>query len=349
MYSPLLLARETTYTELTSNESTKPGGVSLQENRGSCQGLIAQNGRRFPAVPPTVASGKVELERVIVMTDTPQPSSVDPPSNPWTWPVDPHELLHPTVLYFEQECLVVNKPAGLLTQSPPGIPSVEAQARRFFINTATHRAADPIEQRLIHGPAEFDYVGIPHRLDRATSGALLLGQSKPVTRKLAAQFEKRTIKKIYWALLEGLPPEPAGTWTDWMRKLPEQALSEVTESTDPAAQSAELDFQVLAQDAGVSLVEILLKTGRTHQIRLQASSRGWPIIGDAEYGSRMGFGEAFDDHRRRAIALHARTIDFWHPKLHRPVVVHAPVSETWHQFAAENATKLRPLLDTKMV
>lgn len=283
------------------------------------------------------------------MTDTHPPASSDGFSHQWTWPIDPHDSLRPSVLYFEHECLVVNKPAGLLTQSPPGVPSVEAQTRRFFASLgpnsrdAIHDSSPPT------GPSDSDYVGVAHRLDRATSGALLLGQSKQTTRKLAAQFEKRTIKKIYWAVIEGLPSEREGTWTDWMRKLPDRALSEITDSTDSAAQWAELNFKVLAQDSNLSLLEIHLKTGRTHQIRLQASARGWPIAGDAEYGARLGFGEAFADHRRRAIALHARTIDFWHPKLHRPVAVHAPVPVNWQEFASVHAAKLQPLLNDSRV
>jgi 23S rRNA pseudouridine1911/1915/1917 synthase len=183
-------------------------------------------------------------------------------------------------------------------------------------------------------------------LDRATSGTLLLGQTKSVTRKLAAQFEKRTVRKIYWALLEGCVPETAGTWHDWMRKLPDQALSEITSAHDPQAQTAELDYRVLAVDRQTTLVEIELKTGRTHQIRLQASARGCPIVGDMAYGAQRTFGIWTDDERLRAIALHARKIDFWHPKLHCPIVVTAPVPHHWQVFAAENAASLLPLLQT---
>lgn len=284
------------------------------------------------------------------MTDTTDSSTNDPISPLWTWPIEPDDSLRTSVLYFAEECLVVQKPAGLLTQAPAGIPSIESQARRFFKSLVRDRLGPGSDPAIVSNNIdasiniESDYVGVPHRLDRATSGALLLGQTKAVTRKLAAQFEKRTIKKIYWALLEGHPTELAGTWTNWMRKLPDRALSEITEPTDSAAQWAELDFKILGQDSQVCLVEIHLKTGRTHQIRLQASARGFPILGDAEYGAQFDFGTAFDDHRRRAIALHARTIDFWHPKLHRPVVVHAPVPSTWQDFASAHATKLLPLL-----
>lgn len=247
------------------------------------------------------------------------------PVTPSTWPNDLANGPPASVLYFHEECLVVNKPAGLLTQAPPGIPSLEAQARRFWQATT-------------------DYVGVPHRLDRATSGALLLGQSKVVTRKLAAQFERRTIRKVYWALLEGSPPDPAGTWCDWMCKRPDQSLSEITTADDPAAQSAELDYRVLGTSPTCAWVEILLKTGRTHQIRLQASARGMPIVGDADYGATAPFGPPQADQRQRPIALHARTLDFWHPRLHHPVVVSAPVPPDWLTFADNFAPDLKASL-----
>lgn len=254
----------------------------------------------------------------------PEPASSD-------WPNDPTSGPPASVLYFQDECLVVNKPAGLLTQAPPGIPSLEAQARRFWHATT-------------------DYVGVPHRLDRATSGTVLLGQSKAVTRKLAAQFERRTIRKVYWALLEGCPADPAGTWFDWMCKRPDQPLSEITTPTDPDAQNAELDFRVLAASPPYCWIEILLKTGRTHQIRLQASTRGLPIVGDSDYGATTTFGPPHPDQRQRPIALHARTLDFWHPRRHHPVVVSAPVPADWLAFAATHAPDLEaPLMTANVV
>jgi len=237
------------------------------------------------------------------------------------WPDDPTSGPPASVLYFQDECLVVNKPAGLLTQAPPGIPSLEAQTRRFWQQTT-------------------DYVGVPHRLDRATSGTVLLGQSKAVTRKLAAQFERRTIRKVYWALLEGCPVDPAGVWSDWMCKRPDQPLSEITTTDDPTAQSAELEYRVLAASPPYAWIEILLKTGRTHQIRLQSSARGMPIAGDVDYGATTPFGPPHNDYRQRAIALHARTLDFWHPRLHHPVVVSAPLPPDWLEFAATHAPAL---------
>jgi len=219
------------------------------------------------------------------------------------------------VLFFEQDCLVINKPGGILTQAPAGIVSIEALVRQIFRNTTSD--------------ASNVYVGMPHRLDRPASGVMLFGQSKPVTRKLATQFEKRTIKKTYWVIVEGIVANAEGAWSDWMRKLPEQPQSEIVEASHPDAQNALLEYKVVQRSDRFSFLQIALETGRTHQIRLQAASRGFPVVGDHQYGAVATFGPQTDDQRKRWIGLHAREIDFWHPRLHRPTIVTAPLSQYW--------------------
>ena len=143
------------------------------------------------------------------------------------------------------------------------------------------------------------------------------------------------MKKTYWALIEGRPEEDGGAWSDHMRKIPGQPQSEIVSPDASDAQEARLVCQVIASDTHISLLEIQLETGRTHQIRLQTSSRGMPIVGDAQYGSGLEFGPATVDQRKRWIALHARSLDFWHPQLHRPVIVTADLPECWRQFPTE--------------
>lgn len=229
-------------------------------------------------------------------------------------PSDEQESLN--VLHFQGECLVVAKPGGILTQAPPGIESMESLVRRFF------RKQDqvPISENV--------YVGMPHRLDRPASGVMLFGKSRKTTRKLAQQFEKRTVRKTYWALVEGCP-NSSDTWEDSMRKVPGHASSEIVSPEHPDAQVARLNCQILTRNDMFALLEIQLETGRTHQIRLQTSHRGCPIVGDAQYGSQFDFGPATLDQRKRWIALHARSIDFWHPQLHRPVCVTADLPAPW--------------------
>jgi len=96
---------------------------------------------------------------------------------------------------------------------------------------------------------------------------------------------------------------------------------------------AVLHYRVRARTSNLSLVEIELETGRTHQIRLQLSGKGNPIVGDSLYGSQMTFGEPTVDLRKQAIALHARRLAFTHPIEQTPIDITAPLSVDWKQFS----------------
>src|SRR5438477_10439425 len=116
-----------------------------------------------------------------------------------------------TVLYEDNHCLAVAKPAGLATQAPPGLPSLEALARAYL-------------KEKYSKPGNV-YLGIPHRLDRPVSGVVLFARNTKAARRIAEQFKERTVRKQYWALVEGGIPESEGRWEDWMVKLPEEARS----------------------------------------------------------------------------------------------------------------------------
>jgi 23S rRNA pseudouridine1911/1915/1917 synthase len=125
-----------------------------------------------------------------------------------------------------------------------------------------------------------------------------------------------------------------------MRKLPDEAKSEIVSADHPDGKLAVLHYQVHGRTSNLSLVEIQLETGRTHQIRLQLSARGSPIVGDSLYGSQMTFGEPTADLRKQAIALHARRLAFTHPIEQTQVDITAPLSVNWKQFS-----EFSPLLD----
>ena len=114
-----------------------------------------------------------------------------------------------------------------------------------------------------------------------------------------------------------------------MRKMPDEAKSEIVDSSHPEAKEAILHFRVKGQLDNKSWLEIELHTGRTHQIRLQCATRGLPIIGDALYGSESDFGPKTNDHRKRWIALHSRRLEFEHPIEHVPVSQVAPLPVCW--------------------
>jgi RluA family pseudouridine synthase len=221
------------------------------------------------------------------------------------------------ILYENGPVLVVDKPAGVATQAPLGIDSLEVRIRRF------------LEQRI--GQPGGGYLGLPHRLDRAVSGAMVFATHIRAARRLSKQFERRQVEKTYWALVEGEADPPEGTWRDILWKIHGQPRAVVVDESHPQGQPAVLHYRTLGRHALGSWLEIRLETGRTHQIRVQAASRGLPILGDAHYGSRLPFGEQFADERLRAIALHARSLGFVHPITREAVSIEAPLPAAWEE------------------
>lgn len=212
------------------------------------------------------------------------------------------------------------KPSGLATQAPSGIDSLEHWLRGHL------------------GIGADGYVGVPHRLDRAVSGVVLLAATPRAARKLSRQFERREIEKTYLAVVDRLAGDPLGParedheWRDVLRKVPEEARSELVEASAPGGREAITRLRVIDADSDVRrmLVELRPLTGRMHQLRLQAASRGLPIVGDELYG---GTALAAGDGRERPILLHAWRIAYDDPDTRERIVVEAPLPEHWPQWA----------------
>lgn len=220
-----------------------------------------------------------------------------------------------SILYDDGPVLVVNKPPGLLTQAPVGIDSLEIWVRDFY------RQREQIEGKF--------YVGIIHRLDRPVTGAIAFGRNVRATQRLAKQFQERTVGKTYWAVVEGTVEPDEGTWRDHLHKRHGMAQAIVVPEDDPRGKHAVLHYRVRGRAAGLTWLEITLETGRTHQIRVQASSRGHAVLGDAQYGATTPFGVQHENERDRQIALHARSLSFRHPMRDESVEVTAPLGEAW--------------------
>jgi 23S rRNA pseudouridine1911/1915/1917 synthase len=219
------------------------------------------------------------------------------------------------ILLEDGPCLVVCKPPGLATQAPPGIDSLEIRIKAFL--------------KTRDNPPHDVYLGVPHRLDRPASGAMVFATRRRAAQKLARQFEDRTVKKLYWAWVEGRPDPPAGTWRDFLRKVYGKPLAEVVAANHPDARPAVLHYRTLVSTDAGTWLEIELETGRTHQVRIQAASRGHPVVGDSQYGSSVPFGPQYEDVRLCAIALHARTLEFQHPTSKQRISITAPTPDFW--------------------
>jgi 23S rRNA pseudouridine1911/1915/1917 synthase len=228
------------------------------------------------------------------------------------------------ILLEDDALLAVVKPAGIATQAPPGIESLESRIKAYLAATA-----DAGDQRV--------YLGIPHRLDRPVSGSMVFAKTRRAARYLARQFEKRRVRKLYWACVQGTVEPAAGTWTDHLCKIHGQPKAMVVDSAHPDGRHAILHYRTIGSHRHGCWLEIELETGRTHQVRVQAASRGFPILGDTYYNCQTPFGPQCEDVRQRQIALHARSLAIRHPISHEEQILIAEPNESWNDIAREPA------------
>jgi 23S rRNA pseudouridine1911/1915/1917 synthase len=256
----------------------------------------------------------------------------------------------PRQLFAESGVVAVEKPAGLSTQAPDGIESVEAWLRRRLAGSQ---------------PPQSVYVGVPHRLDRPVSGVLLLASTPRAARKLSRQFERRQVEKTYVAMLAAVGTDagaPVGwegdaaasvEWRDLVEKVPDEPRARVVLETGPLAREAVTRARLLARlPSGCLLVELKPLTGRMHQLRLQAAARGMPVVGDElysppapagaeqarEHSDRASFGPPTADPRARPIALHAWRIRYTDPDTSREITIEAPLPSFWPDEARRAIT-----------
>ena len=222
-----------------------------------------------------------------------------------------------SILYEDPHLIVIDKPAPLLTQAPEGVPSLEAMVKAYI----KAKYAKPAGV----------YLAIPHRLDRPVSGAIVFARNTKAAQRVHAQFQEHTVRKRYWAAVEGTVSPEAGTWEDWVRKIAAEARTVRAVEGEPGAKLATLEYRVLqALPDGGTLLEFAPRTGRMHQLRVQAAWRGHPILGDVLYGPTVrSFGPAWTNPRDKLIALHARSLSLVHPFTKERLTFVAPLPEYW--------------------
>jgi 23S rRNA pseudouridine1911/1915/1917 synthase len=212
------------------------------------------------------------------------------------------------ILYEDNHLLAVAKPAGIATQgASAGKPSLIAQAKQY------------IKQRY-RKPGNV-YLGVVSRLDEAVSGVVIFARTSKAAARLSEQFRGRSVEKIYWACVEGTVEPGEGEWIDWIVKDEKKRHMRVMQSSHSGTQEAALSYRRLKASGELTLLEIRLKTGRKHQIRVQLSSRGYPIVGDRKYKARRSF--------PAGIALHCRRLVVDHPVKHTSLELEAPLPGAW--------------------
>jgi len=215
------------------------------------------------------------------------------------------------ILYEDRDLLVVNKPAGLLSMATER----ERERTAYFFMMDYVRKGNPKSRNRVY---------IVHRLDRETSGVLVLAKSEEAKIHLQESWDQSD--KRYLALVHGKVSPDQGSIQSYLA----ENVAHVVYSTDKdSGKFAQSDYRVLTKTAAMALVEVTLITGRKNQIRVHFADKGNPIVGDRKYGQKK------DPVKR--LMLHALSIQFPHPHNGRPVQCIAPPPPLFAQLGGPNA------------
>ncbi len=211
-----------------------------------------------------------------------------------------------SVLYKNNQLIALNKPSGLPTQSDRSGDKALLDIAEIYTKSHLH---------------------LIHRLDRPASGIVLIAKNKKCLAKLNEQFQNRTIKKTYLAVVKNHPPEKEGTLIHYLLKSQKKNRAFAHDEEKPNSKKAELTYKVIASIDNYHLLEINLVTGRHHQIRAQLAKIDCPIKGDERYGFKRG-------NKDRSIHLHAWKLEFRHPVTNDVVKLEAPLPDevVWQAF-----------------
>lgn len=218
----------------------------------------------------------------------------------------PPDFLLDRLLYRDGLMLVINKPSGLVVHAKPGAAGDDRgeSLEDYF---------DALRFGLPRSPA------LAHRLDRDTTGCLILARHLKALRKLHKLFFEGKVEKTYWAICRGAPDKLSGAIDTPLMKGKQRRgwRMELARGDDETALTARTTYRVLGRDDGLCFIEAKPKTGRTHQIRVHLASIGAPIIGDPLYGNLTDF------EREGPLMLHAKRVIVPISKNNEPVVVEA--------------------------
>ena len=196
------------------------------------------------------------------------------------------------ILYQDTRIVVAVKPSGVLsTDEPGGMPE------------------------LLRAQLHTDCIRTVHRLDAQVSGVMVFARSRMAASLLSGQLRDHRFCKEYLAVICGTPPQSSGTWTDLLARDTDRRTTYVADAPSPDTREARLSYDTVDTADGLTLVRIRLHTGRTHQIRVQFSSRGLPLAGDRKYGAAD---------TPYPIALWSYRLSFAHPQTGAPMTFSCP-------------------------
>ena len=264
------------------------------------EGRITLNGK------PAPASARLKIGDAVI-ADVPDPVAAGLAPEP----------IPLTVIYEDRELFVFDKPAGLLTHPTPG------RVTGTLVNALLYHC------RGLSGVGGAIKPGIVHRLDKLTSGVMVAAKTDLAHHGLAAQFKAHTIDRQYLAVVYGEMEKLSGSFETVIGRNPRHRLK-MTSRTEKGRRAV-TRFRALSRHNGMSLVELTLETGRTHQIRVHLSEHNHPVAGDALYGKGRAVPARLRPDARSALrrldrqALHAFRLGFDHPATAERMVFESPL------------------------
>jgi len=225
-----------------------------------------------------------------------------------------HDITDADVLYEDNHVIAINKTAGDIVQADDtGDEPLDEKVKKY------------IEKK--YNKPNGAFLGVVHRLDRPVSGVILFAKTSKALERINTMFKAREMHKTYYAVTRNRPQPDVGNMVHWLVKNPQKNVTKAHDHEVEGAMRAELNYKLVGQLNDYYLIEVDPITGRPHQIRVQLSALGCPIVGDNKYGYPRGS-------LRKSISLHARKLQFIHPVKKEPVAIVAPVPKDgfWERF-----------------
>jgi 23S rRNA pseudouridine1911/1915/1917 synthase len=269
------------------------------------------------AIQRLLAGGHIRVDgRIVKPTHPPRAGQTVTIEWPEVRPAEARAEDIPLDILFEDEALLVlNKPAGLVVHPAAG------HHEHTLVNALLHHCGSQLSG--IGGVAR---PGIVHRLDKDTSGCLVVAKTDVAHLALSEQFSSRQVEKIYQAIACGRIPRESGSIEAAISRHPTQRKKMAV--TERAGRQARSTYRVLERWRGATLVEVALHTGRTHQIRVHLAHLGFPVVGDLVYGRRANVVlEAASGYSAPRQLLHAWKLALLHPLSGRRLAVNAPLPD----------------------
>lgn len=228
---------------------------------------------------------------------------------------DTEALAHLDILYEDNHLIVVNKKPGEIVQGDKTGDIPLSEKIKVYLKEKYNKPGNV-------------FVGVVHRLDRPVSGAVIFARTSKALARMNELIKKRQVNKRYWAVVKDMPESASGSLVHFLKKNQKKNKSFAVAENEKGALRAELDYHFLAVSKSYSLLEVILHTGRHHQIRVQMSAIHAPIKGDVKYGFKRL------NQNGRMIHLHARLLEFIHPVKKTPLRIKAdpPEDKLWQVF-----------------